>query len=125
MRSGYSIKAVEAFYSEKRASDVKKATDSIVAYEQWRESRDPELLESIRQYNEEDCRSTWQLRDWLLSLRPGDLPWFAAAAAEAKQPARAKSDKTVVHEKRLEEFHERLVTRPENPDLEGTRGKPG
>lgn len=34
------------FYSEKRASDVKKATDSIVVYEQWRESKDPELLES-------------------------------------------------------------------------------
>jgi uncharacterized protein len=117
-KDSYSIKAVEAFYSEKRASDVKKATDSIVVYEKWRESRDPELLESIRQYNEEDCRSTWQLRDWLLSLRPGDLPWFAAAAAESKQPARAKLDKTVVHEKRLEEFHERLVAHPENPDLD-------
>lgn len=117
-KDSYSIKAVEAFYSEKRASDVKKATDSIVVYEQWRESKDPELLESIRQYNEEDCRSTWQLRDWLLSLRPGDLPWFAAVAAESKEPARAKSDKTVDHEKRLEEFHERLVARPENPDLD-------
>lgn len=117
-KDSYSIKAVEAFYSEKRASDVKKATDSIVVYEQWREFRDPELLESIRQYNEEDCRSTWQLRDWLLSLRPGDLPWFATAAAESKQPARAKSDKTLEHEKCLEEFHERLVVRPENPDLD-------
>lgn len=117
-KDSYSIKAVEEFYSEKRASDVKKATDSIVVYEQWRESRDPELLESIRQYNEEDCRSTWQLRDWLLSLRPGELPWFVAAAVESKQPARAKSDKTVEHERRLEEFHERLVANPENPDLD-------
>jgi predicted RecB family nuclease len=117
-KDSYSIKSIEAFYSEKRASDVKKATDSIVAYEQWRESRDPELLESIRQYNKEDCRSTWQLRDWLLSLRPGDLPWFAAAAAESKQPARAKSDKTLEHEKRLEDFHERLVAHPENLNLD-------
>lgn len=117
-KDSYSIKAVEAFYSEKRASDVKKATDSIVVYEQWRESRDPELIESIRQYNEEDCRSTWQLRDWLLSMRPGELPWFAAAAAESKQPARGKSDKTLAHEQRLEEFHERLVAHPENPDLD-------
>ena len=117
-KDSYSIKAIEAFYSEKRASDVKKATDSIVVYEKWRESKDPELLESIRQYNEEDCRSTWQLRDWLLSLRPGDLPWFAAIAAESKQPARAKSDKTVEHELRLERFHERLVANPENRDLD-------
>ncbi|PKO33646.1 MAG: nuclease [Betaproteobacteria bacterium HGW-Betaproteobacteria-7] len=118
-KDSYSIKAVEAFYSEKRASDVKKATDSIVVYEQWRESKDPELLESIRQYNEEDCRSTWQLRDWLLSLRPVDLPWFATATVtESKQPARGKSDKTLEHEKCLEDFHKRLVTCPENPDLD-------
>jgi len=117
-KDSYSIKAIEAFYSENRASDVKKATDSIVVYEQWRESKNPELLESIRQYNEEDCRSTWQLRDWLLSMRPGELPWFAAAAAESKQPARGKSDKTLAHEQRLEEFHERLVAHPENPDLD-------
>ena len=117
-KNSYSIKAVEAFYSEKRSSDVKKATDSIVVYEQWRESKDPELLESIRQYNEEDCRSTWQLRDWLLSLRPAGLPWFAVAGVETKQPARAKSDKTLAHEQSLEDFHERLVAHPANPDLE-------
>lgn len=117
-KDSYSIKAIEAFYSEKRASDVKKATDSIVVYEQWRESKDPALLESIRQYNEEDCRSTWQLRDWLLSLRPGNLPWFSAAATEFKPAARGKSDKTVEHEKRLEEFHERLVAHPQNPNLD-------
>lgn len=118
-KDSYSIKAIEAFYSEKRASDVKKAIDSIVVYEQWRESKDPGLLESIRKYNEEDCRSTCQLRDWLLSLRPCALPWFEAAAATAsKQPARAKSDKTQEHEKLLEEFHKRLVAHPENPDLD-------
>lgn len=117
-KDSYSIKAIEAFYSERRASDVKKATDSIVAYEQWRDSKDPELLESIRQYNEEDCRSTWQLRDWLLSLRPAGLPWFAAAVAESKQPARAKSDKTLEHEQRLEELHDRLVAHPANPDVD-------
>ncbi|NMF91054.1 TM0106 family RecB-like putative nuclease [Aromatoleum petrolei] len=118
-KDSYSIKAIEAFYSEKRTSDVKKATDSIVVYEQWRESKDPALLESIRKYNEEDCRSTRQLRDWLLSLRPDELPWFEAAATTAsKQPARAKSDKTQEHEKLLEEFHERLVAHPENPDLD-------
>lgn len=117
-KDSYSIKAVEAFYSEKRASDVKRATDSIVVYEQWRESKDPELLESIRQYNEEDCRSTWQLRDWLISMRPDHLPWFATAAAESKQPARGKSEKTQSHERRLEELHERLVANPENPALD-------
>ena len=36
----------------------------------------------------------------------------------SKQPARAKSDKTQAHEKRLEGFHERLVAHPENADLD-------
>lgn len=117
-KDSYSIKAVESFYSGKRASDVKKATDSIVVYEQWRDTRAPELLESIRQYNEEDCRSTWLLRDWLLSLRPGAQPWFDAAATESKRPARNKSDKTLEHEQCLEEFHDRLIVHPENQDLD-------
>ena len=118
-KDSYSIKAVEAFYSEKRASDVKKATDSIVVYEQWRESKDPALLESIRHYNEEDCRSTWQLRDWLILLRPVDMSWFAAGGAmESKKSTTAKSDKTREHEMLLDDFHDRLVVRPENPDLD-------
>jgi uncharacterized protein len=33
------------------------------------------LLEGIRAYNEEDCRSTVALHEWLLGLRPAELPW--------------------------------------------------
>jgi uncharacterized protein len=120
-KDSYSIKAVEAFYAEKRAGDVKKATDSIVVYEHWRESDNPELLESIRKYNEDDCRSTRQLREWLLTMRPAGVPWFSAsgeAAAKAKQTAKPKSDKTVEHEAKLARFHERLITHPENPSLD-------
>lgn len=120
-KDSYSIKAVEAFYAEKRDGDVKKATDSIVVYENWRESGDPALLESIRKYNEDDCRSTWQLREWLLAMRPAGVEWFSASAesaAKAKKPAKPKSDKTVDHEAKLARFHERLITRPENPSLD-------
>ena len=116
-KPSYSIKAVESFYAEKRAGEVKKATDSIVVYERWRELGDPALLESIRQYNEDDCRSTWQLREWLLTLRPAGLPWFSAILAEeaaSKKPARQKSDKTIAHEEKLAQFYRRLITHPEN-----------
>ncbi len=120
-KDSYSIKSVESFYAEKRSADVKKASDSIVVYEQWRESRDPALLESIRVYNEDDCRSTWQLREWLLTLRPSHAHRFNAAAVEdAKAAASAakKSEKTLAHESMLERFHERLITAPENPALD-------
>ncbi len=119
-KPSYSIKAVEAFYAEKRATEVKKATDSIVVYERWRENGDPALLESIRQYNEDDCRSTWQLRQWLLTLRPKALPWYSAdVAADAKtKTARNKSDKTLQLELKLEGYHSRLMTQPTNSSLD-------
>lgn len=119
-KSSYSLKAVEAFYAEKRSTDVKKATDSIVAYETWRESGDPNLLESIRQYNEDDCRSTWQLRGWLLTLRPAGLPWHSVqAAADLEQKSvRTKSANIVQLEAKLASFHRRLITHPENLSLD-------
>ena len=45
---------------------MREGGGSIVAYETWLETGDDELLEAIRAYNEEDCRSTLSLRDWLL-----------------------------------------------------------
>ena len=71
----YSIKNLETFYADKRSGEVKDAGSSIVWYERWKETEDPQLLEAIRSYNEDDCRSTWQLQQWLLGLRPLALPW--------------------------------------------------
>ena len=63
----YSLKKLERHHGfvrlEKR---VREGGGSIVAYETWLETGDDELLEAIRAYNEEDCRSTLSLRDWLL-----------------------------------------------------------
>jgi uncharacterized protein len=66
----YSLKNLELFYAPSRAGEVTSAGDSIVVYEQWRATQAPELLEAIERYNERDCRSTIELRDWLISLRP-------------------------------------------------------
>jgi uncharacterized protein len=78
---GYSIKNLETFYMEKRRGEVTSAGASVVAYEQWRQLNDPALLQEIADYNEADCRSTWRLRDWLLSLRPAATPWHEGATA--------------------------------------------
>lgn len=72
----YSIKNLETFYMEKRTGAVATAGDSIVVYNEWRETQDAELLRQIAHYNEVDCISTHKLRDWLLTLKPGDCPWF-------------------------------------------------
>jgi uncharacterized protein len=83
---GYSLKDLEAFYMDKRADEVSTAMDSVIAYEEWRETNDPETLENIRQYNETDCRSTKGLRDWLIrDVRPAELPWFVTKGTSKEQ----------------------------------------
>ena len=72
---GYSIKNLEAFYMPKRQGEVTNAGASIVYYEKWRQTGDPELLRKIRDYNEDDCRSTQLLHQWLLSIQPLASPW--------------------------------------------------
>ena len=72
----YSLKNLEVFYMEARTGEVKTAGGSVVAYEKWRETKEPKLLEEIRDYNKIDCVSTQKLRDWLISsVRPGGMPW--------------------------------------------------
>jgi predicted RecB family nuclease len=80
----YSIKSIEAFYMGKRDTEVSEGGDSIVAFEQFLETGDRSLLESIERYNEDDCRSTYLLREWLLDRRDEaiqefgqEIPWKA------------------------------------------------
>jgi predicted RecB family nuclease len=68
-QESYSIKKLEPLYMGARQADIADAGSSVVAYEQWLESRDSALLESIERYNEEDCVSTWLLRNWLEARR--------------------------------------------------------
>ncbi len=77
----YSLKNLEVFYMEARTGEVKTAGGSVVAYENWRESQEPKILEEIRDYNQIDCISTQKLRDWLVaSVRPAEMPWRQVGA---------------------------------------------
>ncbi len=91
----YSIKNLERFYMGQREGEVTSAGDSIVYYEKWRLTGDKSYLEKIRDYNEFDCRSTHLLREWLLSLRPDELPWFDKSSqdtGEDKDETRTKAE---------------------------------
>ena len=50
-------------------------------YEQWKATRDESLLKAIEDYNHDDVRSTHELRQWLLSIRPTEAKWFTAPSA--------------------------------------------
>ncbi len=78
----YSIKKVEAFYMPEREAAVTDGEDSIIQFERWLDEDDPAILEAIERYNEEDCVSTWKLREWLLERRQQairehgvEIPW--------------------------------------------------
>jgi len=109
----YSIKNLEHFYMDARDADVKTAVGSIVWYEHWRESRDDDLLEQIRKYNEDDCRSTLLLRDWLLGLRPSNLPWFSGEVRGESEGV----DRITEHEQRLARYEKALLgNKAEDPE---------
>lgn len=71
----YSIKYVEHLYKEKRTGAVATASESVVQYQNWLDTKDGDTWESsailagIRAYNEEDCVSTYELTNWLRQVQ--------------------------------------------------------
>ena len=66
---------------------MREGGGSIVAYEAWLDTGDEELLEAIRAYNEEDCRSTASLRDWIAEqIRPEAAAQFGVDFDELARP---------------------------------------
>jgi predicted RecB family nuclease len=73
--SSYSLKKLEPLFEFTRVAAVRSGMEAIVDYENWRESQDANFLGEIAAYNEEDCRATLALLDWLHQLRSRELPW--------------------------------------------------
>ncbi len=101
--ASYSLKKLEALYwgqdrDHRGEAAVNDAMGSVVAFETWLAqspavgasiAEDP-LLEGIRVYNEEDCRSTQALRDWLEGVRAaagGDQEFTRPALADGEPSA--------------------------------------
>jgi predicted RecB family nuclease len=69
-QSSYSIKKLEPFYGMVRTADVRRGDDSIIMFERWlQDTEQRQHLYDIERYNEEDCCSTWMLRNWILDRR--------------------------------------------------------
>lgn len=117
----YSIKNLETFYMDKRQGDVTNAGASIVFYENWRKTQDPSLLQKIRDYNEDDCRSTYLLHDWLLSIRPAaSATKQAAPGAAPGEPISEETDQPEKGQKIRD--HEALLASYEQKLLSGVPG---
>ena len=103
----YSLKSIEAFYMDKRDTEVAEGGDSIIAFERYLETGEGTLLESIERYNEDDCRSTHLLREWLLGRRGEaietfgrEIPW--KPPPDAREPDRESQEQ-------LDQLHAALL----------------
>ena len=63
---------------EKRETDIGSGGESVAVYNAWLEKPDGDtwqnskILNSIRDYNIDDCESTYQLTDWLRGIQKAE-----------------------------------------------------
>ena len=97
----YSLKEIEALVPFERRADVRSGIGAVLAYEQWMRLREDGLLASIAEYNEDDCRATLALRDWLATQHRDDAPW--------REPRPVKQEEDVQEAGARAELRHRLV----------------
>lgn len=102
-QEGYGLKKLEPLYLPPREGDITDGGSSIVAYEDWIESGDPALLESIRAYNELDCVSTLALRGWLEERRAEAVERFGGLELERPEAADGEPSESTVEDDVLAE----------------------
>ena len=107
----YSIKRLEPLYSYRRTVDLRLAGDSIVEFERYLEegSKDDSILETIRQYNRDDCLSTWHLRDWLEARRLEAETHFAVSLPRPSPTDGEPSDQQNVAHAEVQDLAQRLT----------------
>ncbi|MBY3201333.1 TM0106 family RecB-like putative nuclease [Rhizobium laguerreae] len=103
----YSIKNIEHLYRPKRKTEVASGGDSVVVYEQWRETPDgadwttSKVLNDIRDYNKDDCDSTEELTRWLRGVQERNGLGFGAAAEPKDAPRRDEKEGVAAFRERL------------------------
>ncbi len=93
----YSLKEVEALPAFRRRAQLTSGTRAVLAYEQWMATGAAARLDEVSAYNQEDCRATLALRDWLVEHRPEGTSWAEGPKAppddEEQQEALAERER--------------------------------
>jgi uncharacterized protein len=104
----YSIKNVEHLYRAKRSTEVGSGGDSVVVYERWQDDKDGDtwetskILNSIREYNIDDCNSTQELVDWLrLRQKEGGIDYLGITEVTETGLQEEVTDRIQLREKLL------------------------
>ena len=132
----YSIKYLEPLYALERDGAVNKGDDSVAFFHEYLAlvgsedeastlARD-KLKKDILDYNQVDCESTRELRDWLLSVRGQAMPSFDSAHQPEVQPEpQERQDPPSEHREQLKRLSEACLERAGAPDPDGTRTPEG
>jgi predicted RecB family nuclease len=113
----YGLKAIELAFGYERQGAEDGAIGSLRRWQTYLDSGEAKLLDAIAAYNEDDCRSTLALREWLWNLRDDAEEQFGVTLDKLKPaPGRDPSDKQLAYRARLERAREQLTARlPDDP----------
>ena len=105
----YSIKNIEQIYRGKRQTSVGSGGDSVVVYAEWRANpdgqtwKDSEALNSIRDYNRDDCDSTQELTEWLRGEQTKQgLSYSDPLSHDQVSPIEEETETTLLRDKLLD-----------------------
>jgi len=109
----YSIKQLEQYYGFTRQVALANVREPLMAVEMALESHavdalSQEIRDAVQGYNEDDCRSTQALRDWLEQLRAEAI----AAGTEVPRPqaeVKEAQEKTILLQQRAEAVRARIL----------------
>ena len=112
--ASYSIKEVERLYRPKRGTEIKTAGESVIQYNRWIETNESQdwqkspILKAIRLYNEDDCRSTAQLSQWLRKVAREHTiaPLSRSSAPEPVKP-RGLAPEVIARQDRVTQLRQR------------------
>ena len=96
-----SLKSIEKFYDFERKADIVKADDSVIKYEHWIATKNEKYKKDIISYNEEDCVSTYQLREFLVKNKPESIDWFVKQEKLKKNLAKIEKKQKIRFQKTL------------------------
>lgn len=110
----YSIKRLEPLYGFQRSVALRDANACLRQFEEWlglagSVEQDRSILDTIEQYNRDDCLSTWRLRGWLEARR---MDLATLLGAEVPRPAPrdvARSEEAQARDARLDAIERALL----------------
>ncbi|MGF1496249.1 MAG: TM0106 family RecB-like putative nuclease [Elainellaceae cyanobacterium] len=70
----YALKSIARWLGFEWRDSGANGAQSIYWYDQWLVTGDRTFLDTILRYNEDDCRATWHVKDWLVAFLQEHYP---------------------------------------------------